>query len=113
MKYLLLPVHVSLSFLQTPTLASALYLLCLRFLGRDHVDVQRLVSSVSTDTELTLEEGAVMKEISSIKDGHPDAHAARLHLTLALIDAPQEALILPRCSLRIRFTFCCVGRSNR
>jgi len=63
-KYLLLPVHVSLSFLQTPTLASALYLLALRFLNRDYVDVQRLVSSVSTDTALTLEEACIMKEIS-------------------------------------------------
>ena len=91
-KYLLLPVHVSLSFLQTPTLASALYLLALRFLARDYEDVQRLVSSVSTDTELTSEEAAVMKEISGLRDGHPNAHAARLHLTLALIDAPQEVV---------------------
>jgi hypothetical protein len=41
LKYLLLPIHVSLSFVQTPTLGSALYLLLLRFLNRDYVDVQR------------------------------------------------------------------------
>jgi hypothetical protein len=33
-KYYLYPVHVSLSFMFTPTLASALYLLLLRFLHR-------------------------------------------------------------------------------
>jgi len=89
-KYLLLPIHVSLSFIQTPTLASSLYLLLLRFLNRDYVDVQRLCSSAGTDSELTDEETAVMKSISNIHDGHPDAHAARLHLTLALLDAPWE-----------------------
>lgn len=31
---------------------------------------------------------AVMSEISRISDGHPDAHAARLHITTALLDAP-------------------------
>lgn len=31
---------------------------------------------------------AVMSEISRIGDGHPDAHAARLHITTALLDAP-------------------------
>jgi hypothetical protein len=33
-KYYLYPIHVSLSFMFTPTLASALYLLLLRFLHR-------------------------------------------------------------------------------
>jgi hypothetical protein len=89
-KFLLLPVHVSLSFVQTPTLASALYLLLLRFLARDFVDVQRLVASVGTDTELTEEEGHFLKEVSRVRDSHPDAHAARLHLSLSLTDAPQS-----------------------
>lgn len=88
-KYLLLPVHVSLSFIQTPTLSSALYLLLLRFLARDYNDVQRLVSSVSTDTELTIEEECIFSAISQVRDGHPNAHAARLHVSLALIDAPE------------------------
>ena len=89
-RYLLLPIHVSLSFVRTPTLLSGLYLLLLRFLNRNYADVQRLVNSVGTDTELTDEEAAVLKEISSVRDDHPDAHAARLHLTLSLTDAPQS-----------------------
>lgn len=87
-RFLLLPVHVSLSFLRTPTLASALYLLLMRFLSRDYEDLQRLVISVSTDTDLQDEEEAILKEISSVRDDHPDAHAARLHLSLSLADAP-------------------------
>ena len=87
-RYLLLPIHVSLSFIRTPTLLSGLYVLLLRFLNRNYADVQRLINSVGTDTELTDEEEAVLKEISSVRDDHPDAHAARLHLTLSLIDAP-------------------------
>ena len=54
------------------------------------MDVQRLVSSVGTDSELTDEEEAIMMSISSVRDGHPDAHAARLHLSMALLDAPWE-----------------------
>lgn len=85
---LLFPVHVSLSFIQTPSLLSAMTLLHLRFLNRDYIDVIRLVISVGTDTELGEEESAVLREISSIVDDHPDAHAARIHLSLALMDAP-------------------------
>jgi hypothetical protein len=87
-RFLLLPVHVSLSFIRTPTLASALYLLLMRFLNRNYADLQRLVISVSTDTELQDEEAAILREISSVRDDHPDAHAARLHLSLSLADAP-------------------------
>ena len=87
-KYLLLPVHISLSFLQTPSLASALYLLNLRFVNRDYGDCMRLVSSVGTDTMLTKEEESVIRSISAVKDDHPNAHSLRLHLTLALMDAP-------------------------
>jgi len=88
-RYLLLPIHVSLSFIRTPTLASALYLLLLRLLSRNYQDVLRLVPSVGSDSELTGEESAVLREIAAVKDAHPDAHATRMHLTMALIDAPQ------------------------
>jgi hypothetical protein len=38
--YYIYPVHVSLSFMFTPTLAQALYLLLLRFLHRDYNEVR-------------------------------------------------------------------------
>ena len=95
-RYLMLPIHVSLSFIRTPTLLSGLYVLLLRFLNRDYADVQRLINSVGTDTELTEEEGAVLQEISSVRDDHPNAHAARLHLTLSLVDAPEKSKSIVR-----------------
>lgn len=41
-RYYLYPVHISLSFMFTPTLASALYVMLLRFLHRDYNEVVRL-----------------------------------------------------------------------
>ena len=49
-------VHVSLSFLYSTTLASALYLLMLRYLHRQYKEVVRLVDTVGTDAALTPEE---------------------------------------------------------
>jgi len=54
--YYMYPVHVSLSFLYSTTLASALYLLLLRYLHRQYKDVVRLVDTVGTDAALTAEE---------------------------------------------------------
>ena len=48
--------HVSLSFLYSTTLASALYLLMLRYLHRQYKEVVRLVDTVGTDAALTSEE---------------------------------------------------------
>ena len=65
-KYLLLPVHVSLSFVHTPTLASALYLLLLRFLHRDYDELHRLIAGVGTDAPFTAEEESIMDEIATV-----------------------------------------------
>ena len=54
--YYTYPVHVSLSFLYSTTLASALYLLLLRYLHRQYRSVVRLVETVSSDTDLAPEE---------------------------------------------------------
>jgi len=52
-KYYMYPIHVSLSFLQTKGLNSALYLMLLRFFHRDYDEVFRLADSVATDTDLS------------------------------------------------------------
>lgn len=57
--YYLLPVHISLSFMFTPALASSLYLLLLRFLHRNYKDVVRLINTIGTDTAFTQEEEQV------------------------------------------------------
>jgi hypothetical protein len=49
-RYYLYPVHLSLSFLMTRGVNSALYLLLLRFLNRDYAAVSALVDSIATDT---------------------------------------------------------------
>ena len=55
-KYYIYPVHISLSFMFTPTLASALYLLLLRFFHRDYDQVFQLVNAIGTDTAFSAEE---------------------------------------------------------
>lgn len=91
-KYYLYPVHVSLSFLFTPTLASAIYLLLLRFLHRQYSEVVRLANAIATDTHFTKEEKRIFKTMrESLRDCHPDAHAARLKISLVTIDSPVVA----------------------
>ena len=59
--YYMYPVHVSLSFLYSTTLASALYLLLLRYLHRQYREVVRLVDTVGTDAALTAEERNILE----------------------------------------------------
>ncbi len=83
--------HVSLSFLYSTTLASALYLLLLRYLARQYKAAIQLVDTVSSDTSLTDEESATLRFMTCGKvsaDDHPDAHALRLKISLVLLDSP-------------------------
>ena len=87
--YVVYPIHVSLSFLFTPTLSSALYLLLLRFLRRSYDEVMRLASTIATDTAYSAEENTIFQVLGrSNSDGHPDAHACRLKITYVLLDSP-------------------------
>ena len=89
--YYVYPVHVSLCFCASPTLASALYLLLLRFLNRQYHAVCTLVDTVSSDTDLTKEEANSLALLNSPKcsaDCHPDAHACRLKISLVMLDSP-------------------------
>eukprot|EP01083_Nonionella_stella_P030773 84290_1 len=88
-RYYLYPVHISLSFLHTPTLASALYLMLLRFLYRDYNDVFRLVNSIATDTEFSEEEALIFETFGAANgDAHPNAHACRAKISLVTLDSP-------------------------
>jgi hypothetical protein len=90
-RFYLYPVHVSLSFMFTPTLASALYLLLLRFFYRDYAEVFRLVNTIGTDTEFSAEEKYIFQCIGQANgDCHPNAHACRLKISLVTIDSPVE-----------------------
>ena len=90
-RFFLYPVHVSLSFLLTKGLNSAVYLMLLRFLHRDYADVFRLADSVATDTKFNKEGATVFTAFARANDDqHPDAHACRLKISLVIIDSGVE-----------------------
>jgi hypothetical protein len=92
-RHYLYPVHLSLTFLFTPTLASALYLLLLRLLNRSYSEAFRLIDSCVSDTQLSQEEEQILTEIGFLKDDmYPDAHACKLKLTLATADSNMPRL---------------------
>ena len=93
--YYVYPVHISLSFLYSTTLASALYLLLLRYLHRQYKAVVRLVDTVATDAMLTREERNTLMLLTATRRGsahspdeHPDAHACLLQISLVMVDSP-------------------------
>ena len=89
--YYVYPVHVSLCFLSSTTLASALYLLLLRSLARQYHAVVQLVDTIASDTDLTAEEANSLAFLNSSRnspDAHPNAHATRLKISLVMLDSP-------------------------
>ena len=89
----LFPVHLSLTFMFTPSLSSALYLLLLRFLNRQYADVFQLADSCVSDSALTVEESQILGEMHLVcDDTTPDAHACRLKLSLVTADSSMPAL---------------------
>jgi len=93
-RYFLYPVHVSLSFMFTPTLSSALYLLLLRFLNRRYPEVFRIAETIGTDTAFTGEEKMLFEAIQLARsDVHPNACACRMKIAaVTAIDAPDLKL---------------------
>ena len=91
-RFFLYPVHVSLSFLLTKGLNSAVYLMLLRFLHRDYSTVFRLADSIATDTSFNSEGDTIFKGfVRTNDDWHPDAHACRLKISLVTIDSGSES----------------------
>ena len=86
-RHYLYPIHQSKTFLFTPTLASALYLMLLRFFNRQYDKVCELAPSCVTDAKLTAEEKQIFAQLEYVKnDFHADAHAARLKIYLSTLD---------------------------
>jgi hypothetical protein len=67
-----------------------------------NVQVQRLMGAIGTDSELSDEEWAVLAAIGNVADTHPDAIAARLHLAMALADAPLQVMMMRMRRMRRR-----------
>ena len=76
-------VHVGLLSLGAPTFAAGLYLLLMRWLGRQHTLAFRAASCCVSDTPLSAEEGQIFNQFGSLAhDMEPDAHAIRLKISL-------------------------------
>ena len=94
-RYYLYPVHISGLFLFTPTLASSLCMLILRFLARDYDAVARSAASCVSDTPLSPEEQQLWDQLEFMVDDYsPDATACRLKLSLATYGC-QDVMPLP------------------
>jgi thioredoxin-like negative regulator of GroEL len=91
-RFFLYPVHVSLSFLLTKGLNSAVYLMLLRFLHRDYSEVFRLADSIATDTKFNQEGQDIFAGFKNCNDDwHPDSHSCRLKISLVTIDSGTES----------------------
>ena len=82
--FFLYPVHTSRTFLLNKTLDAALYLILLRFMARDYSGAFRMTEACTVDVDFTESEKWVFNQLRHVKDKHPDAHALRLQLSLAL-----------------------------
>lgn len=98
-RHYLYPIHSSLAFMSTPTLASALYLFCVRLLSRRYVDAFRLAESCVADTPLSPDELQLWNRISALAiDDDPEAIAARLRL--ALVTQAVHDIMIPSWNVR-------------
>ena len=73
-----LPVHMSRQFLFTPTLASALYLLMVRFFQRDYKSVCALAPSVVSDSTLDDNEQQLLEHLEYLATGEYFRHSRQM-----------------------------------
>jgi len=118
-RYYLYNIHTSSTFLISQELSASIYLVHLKLLKREYKEAFRLAPTCTVDIPFTPDEGFIWGQLSSsMDDQHPDAHACRLKLSLAImfaknhIRAPWEVHLeydrylskLPRVSADCRLT---------
>ena len=82
-RHYLYPIHPSRMFFFTETLASALYMLIVRFVNRQYEQVFRLADFCVKDIELSPEEQQIFNQLKTLDDDlHPDAAACRLKIVM-------------------------------
>ena len=92
--YYVYSVHISHTFLLAETLASSLFLLILYLLARAYPVAFRLAETCELDGKLSGEESYIMGMMErTTHDQHPDAHACRLKVALA-VSYSEERLVL-------------------
>ena len=101
-KVFLYEMHLSGTFLYTPTLTAALYLLFLKFQNRKYDQVSQLVRAIATDSPYQKEALHVFEHLGTLNpDQHADAHAGRIMIALATGDANM------RLPMRLDFEMAC------
>eukprot|EP01012_Entosiphon_sulcatum_P024255 TRINITY_DN29428_c0_g1_i1.p1 TRINITY_DN29428_c0_g1~~TRINITY_DN29428_c0_g1_i1.p1 ORF type:complete len:4234 (+),score=586.19 TRINITY_DN29428_c0_g1_i1:35-12736(+) len=94
--YYVYPVHPSCTFVLPSSLSSTMYFALLRLLKFDYSRAFTLIEACSVDTKFTAEEQWVFSQFvrsldSECPDNHPDAHACRLRLSLAVLYSENKA----------------------
>ena len=91
----LYPIHSSRSFLFTPTLASALYLILLRLISGNFDLAFRLADFCVADTQLSPDEDQLVEQLFEIQrdDVRTDAIACRLKLILVTSGTPMSDIL--------------------
>ena len=85
-RYYLYPVHTSLTFLHTPSLAAARYLILARFLARDYASAAAVAATCTVDVPFTAEEKWLFAKLARAqRDDHPDAQSVRLKFWCHLV----------------------------
>ena len=94
-RHYLYPIHPSRSFMFTPTLASAMYLLLLRLINRQYDEVFRLADFCVKDEALSAEEQQLFDKIVEVGslDNSTDAIACRLKIILVTSGTPMFSTI--------------------
>ena len=82
--YYLYQIHTSRTYLVAPLLEANMYMIMLKFMARDYEAACKLTDSMTVDVDFTPTEQWVFDLLRHCKDKHPDAHARRLKLLLAL-----------------------------
>jgi len=86
-------VHTSGTSLMLHSFSSTLYLLLCRLFNRDYSRAIRLIDSCHNDTVLDTEQQWLLSQFAHLaRDKHPDMHACRVKLGLALQFSPGIAL---------------------
>ena len=89
-RHYLYPLHRSGAFVTPPSLAARLYLLMLRWLGRDHEAAFQLAKCCASDTALSAEEGQLWALLADMDDDvEPGSHCVRLQLWFAARGCPE------------------------
>jgi len=82
-------IHSSGEFVLYPSVLSALYWAYSKLAARRYISAFRALESAGTDMPLSWAERTVIEMFKDISDdNHPDAHACRIKLRLAMIYAP-------------------------